>query len=475
MSRSSWIIILLSVSFLSSKAQDSIFTGAAGIEFIQIKPGSFVYGKYQPQFPEPDSFSTERGYTEKHYQLARHLAIRDAQSGFKVIIPKSFYLGRFEITQRQWKQVMKRNPSFFKGESLPVENISWSDAQQFINKLNERDSHFHYRLPREFEWEYAARAGNEDDIAWEEIRLQAQIGNRSTSTIGTKKPNAWGLYDMLGNVWEWTQDVYNEKMFADSIPSTEGSQHVLKGASFTGDVKNATYMTHAAGPGNKWDIGLRIVMEPITKHVSSTRIMKYKPPFTPINGWHLSRTSHQGTTPSVTYKNGIITLMQHPYGQGGVLLTNKKYSDFELTVDVKIDSFCNGGIFLRSTESGQAYQVELAEPGGTGNLFGEMLRISKPGEADNKKNVWKAGDWNHFRIRMTGAIPRIALWINGTLMYNVQEPENDFITGASQGMIGLQVHWTLTYSPSAKAFDMSGSWRPGSKQQFRNLRIRELK
>jgi formylglycine-generating enzyme required for sulfatase activity len=74
-------------------------------------------------------------------------------------------------------------------------------------------------------------------------------------------PNAWGLYDMLGNVWEWVHDFYNEKIFADPEPPRSGKEHVLKGASFTGDVKNATYMTHAAGPGNGFDIGMRIVME----------------------------------------------------------------------------------------------------------------------------------------------------------------------------------------------------------------------
>src|SRR5690348_11302885 len=92
-----------------------------------------------------------------------------------------------------------------------------------------------------------------------------------------------------------------------------------------------------------------------------------------LKGWHVSRTSHQGTTPRFFVKKGVLTGMQHPFGQGGILLTDKKYKNFELYLEVKLDSFCNSGIFLRSTESGQAYQIELAEPGGTGALLGEML------------------------------------------------------------------------------------------------------
>jgi formylglycine-generating enzyme required for sulfatase activity len=118
-----------------------------------------------------------------------------------------------------------------------------------------------YRLPTEFEWEFAARAGQSEDISWDDIQRTAQIALTSTQEVGRKDPNAWGLYDMLGNIWEWTEDYYNEKMFADPIPPKNGRVHVLKGAPFYGDVKNATYMTHAAGPGSGYDVGFRVVAE----------------------------------------------------------------------------------------------------------------------------------------------------------------------------------------------------------------------
>lgn len=194
-----------------------------------------------------------------------------------------------------------------------------------------------------------------------------------------------------------------------------------------------------------------------------------------LSGWHTSRTSHQGTTGNFFVEDGAIVLKQNPYGQGGVLLTNKKYKNFELYVEVKIDSFCNGGIFLRSSESGQAYQVELALPGATGSLFGEAMSVSKPAEAKALSQVWKPGDWNAFRIRMTGETPTVSLWVNGVLMWEVTQPKNDFTAGAVEGYIGLQSHWTALYEDIPNGFHMPGAWRPDGAHRFRNIAIRELK
>lgn len=267
-------LALLSVVRLS--AQDSIMTNSIGMQFVWISPGQFVMGKFQPPYPKPPVDSHHEGektnshssYQAKDFERAEELARRDAREGFLATIPRAFYIGRFEVTQGQWKKIMGKNPAVFQGslikrssDNLPVENITWEDAQEFMLRLNKLEKGRRYRLPTEAEWEWAARAGSADDISWPRIREMAQLGTRTTQDVGKKRPNAWGLYDMLGNVWEWVQDYYNEKLFADSVPPKTGKVHVLKGASFTGDVKNATYMTHAAGPGNKWDVGLRVVME----------------------------------------------------------------------------------------------------------------------------------------------------------------------------------------------------------------------
>ena len=243
-------------------SQQSEYTNTIGMQFVLIKPGTFTMGKFQPTVGSKDFAGTP--LPDKLVKESERMALKDAMPGFKVNIHQSFYLGKFEVTQEQWIKVMGKNPSFFKSDSSanqPVENITWKDAQAFIKKLNAIDKNNVYRLPTEFEWEYAARAGAQDDIPWKEIQAAAVLGGQMPRSVGTKNPNTWGLYDMLGNVWEWTQDFYNEKIFADPVPPNSGKQHVLKGASFTGDVKNATYMTHAAGPGNGFDIGLRVVME----------------------------------------------------------------------------------------------------------------------------------------------------------------------------------------------------------------------
>ncbi len=128
----------------------------------------------------------------------------------EVKMDQDFYLGKYPVTQQQWEAVMGNNPSNFKGGSLPVETVSWDDAQIFIHKLNQLSGKKLYRLPTEAEWEYACRAGTTSEYYFGDDASQlgeyAWFGGNSGQTthpVGQKKPNEWGLYDMAGNVWEW--------------------------------------------------------------------------------------------------------------------------------------------------------------------------------------------------------------------------------------------------------------------------------
>lgn len=257
----------------AAHAQQQEIANAIGIKFVYIDTGRMVVGRYEPTVSRGWGYDPKRKQDfpqllpEADFVLAEQLAKEASMPGFTVQIKQPFYIGKFEVTQGEWKKIMGTNPATFNEQLIgfstdqfPVESVSWNEVKQFIKKLNQIDTDFQYRLPTEFEWEYAARAGTTDDIGWSEINKIAVIAKSTPSAVGSKLPNTWGLYDMLGNVWEWVEDFYNEQLFADPVPPTKGRQHVLKGAPFYGDVKNATYMTHAGGPGSKYDVGFRLVM-----------------------------------------------------------------------------------------------------------------------------------------------------------------------------------------------------------------------
>ena len=220
-----------------------------GIEMVYVRGGAFMTG-----------CTTEQGSDCYDYEEQAHQTT-----------VSDFYIGKYEVTQAQWKAVMGNDPSHFKGDDLPVENVSWDDAQEFIKKLNAATGKA-YRLPTGAEWEYAARGGgqsrgdkysgsaNVGDVAWYE-------GNSENKThpVGTKKANELGIHDMSGNVWEWVSDLYgNNGNTPQSAPGSPdgGSFRVIRGGgwgSYARGVRVSNYYNN--GSGNRYNIlGFRLAM-----------------------------------------------------------------------------------------------------------------------------------------------------------------------------------------------------------------------
>ena len=186
------------------------------------------------------------------------------------------YIGKYPVTQAQYQAVMGTNPSSFKecGDNCPVETVSYDDAQRFINKLSGQTGK-KYRLPYEAEWEYAARSGGRQE-RWagtsnqEELEDYAWFKDNSgstTNTVGTKKPNGLGLYDMSGNVWQWCKDWYGDKYYSQSPEQnprgpSSGSGRVMRGGSWGGAAGGvrAAYRFYV-GPSDRDDgSGFRLVL-----------------------------------------------------------------------------------------------------------------------------------------------------------------------------------------------------------------------
>ncbi len=237
--------------------------GKVKLEMKQIKAGSFLMGS-----PED-----ERGRYDDEVQ-------------HRVTLMRDYWLGTCEVTQAQWKAVMGSNPSEFKGDDLPVENVSWEDAMEFCKKLNHvpyirKPKGYQFSLPTEAQWEYACRAGttsalnsgrnltsaegacpNLDQVGW-----YWKNSGSSTHPVGRKQPNAWGLYDMHGNVWEWCRDWFGDYSGKATDPTgpSSGSYRVIRGGSWGGYAQYCRSAYRCRTSPGYWsiDLGFRLALVPV--------------------------------------------------------------------------------------------------------------------------------------------------------------------------------------------------------------------
>lgn len=215
-----------------------------GIEFILVKPGTFLMGNNE--------------------------GISHDSPVHKVTITKPFFMGKFSVTQKQYQKVIETNPSINKAEENPVENVSWDDCMDFVKKLN-KFSEEDFRLPTEAEWEYCCKAGttslyffgdNKGDLC--DYGWYKDNSGRKSQKVGTKKQNPWGFYDMLGNVWEWCQDwhsPYTSKAVTDPKGASSGNNKISRGGACNGsEIVCSCSTRNGTPPDNKsYAYGFRLV------------------------------------------------------------------------------------------------------------------------------------------------------------------------------------------------------------------------
>ncbi|HYL92803.1 MAG TPA: formylglycine-generating enzyme family protein [Alphaproteobacteria bacterium] len=234
----------------SVSANKTIFKSG---EFILIPPGTFMMG-------------CSPGDEECH---------PEEKPAHRVAITRAFEIARCQVTQAQYEAVMGSNPSYFPGPDQPVEGVSWDDAQKFCEALNTKQDGYRYRLPTEAEWEYAARAGNTScryGVLQEAAWYHENAGDK-THPVGLKEPNAFGLHDTLGNVWEWVQDRYGADYYSlspesDPTGPSTGEMRVARGGSWRGVARGlARVSSRYANKSSLHSIviGFRLVREPVEK------------------------------------------------------------------------------------------------------------------------------------------------------------------------------------------------------------------
>jgi hypothetical protein len=191
-----------------------------------------------------------------------------------------------------------------------------------------------------------------------------------------------------------------------------------------------------------------------------------------LQGWHVSDTNHHGNSRGWRVEDGILLATQDKPGNGGILLTDHKYRNFEVYVEINPDWGCDGGLFLRSSEKGDAYQVmiDYLDKGSVGGIYGEGLEELGPENGLGRsgrgwQKAWRKNEWNALRARIEGDVPHIQVWLNDVQLVDWTDSANHAAGGAVDGMIALQMHFSNSETKR---------WVPGGFHRYRKVAVREL-
>ncbi len=297
-----FFVVVQIVNVNTTEVEGSARRGAADYEGIEQSVNDCIqelFGFTEPvdirverptEKPSAEKLPASEGFVlveEGSFQMGSASGESDERPVHTVRISKPFYISKYEVTQKEWREVMGKNPSRFKGDNLPVENVSWYDAVEYCNALSRKEglkqvytgsgeniicdfSANGYRLPTEAEWEYAARGGNKSkgykysgsnsvgDVGW------GDGSDGRSYPVGKKRPNELGIYDMSGNVWEWCWDWYGDHTsgsVTDPRGRSSGSYRVKRGGSqgFRDDTLRTAYRSYNEPSNWVYTIGFRPV------------------------------------------------------------------------------------------------------------------------------------------------------------------------------------------------------------------------
>jgi len=401
---------------LGVKVEEEIdLGGGVKMTMVLIPAGEFLMGS--PPTTSPEQIEKTFGkdsWNDYTREFPQH----------RVKISRPFWLGKTEVTQAQWEAVMGDNPSKLGPRPQnPVGMVSWDDCQGFVQKLSVKFRK-PFRLATEAEWEYACRAGSSTEFYFGDSQaalpqhawFNANSG-RSAQPVGKTKPNAWGLYDMAGNVWEWCEDwyaPYDKAAQVDPGGPGAGAARVLRGAawgSVCGHCRSADRCMQS--PTSRYEyVGCRVcVVAGATASDDGGVPAGFVALFNgkDLTGWKADERARQHWT----VEDGVLVFD----GKGENLCTARQYGDFELYLEWKIAPGGDSGIYLRGCPQVQIWD----KPVGSGGLFNNQKHPAEPLVRADRP----VGQWNAIAVRMVGE--RVSVKLNGRLVVDntIMENYND--------------------------------------------------